>query len=131
MVIVPADHGLQILPIMLPESTAVIMIVFRYIPAVKGFIQNIHTEFIAGFQQFFRAGIVRTTHSIVARILQQLNLSPLCIPEGAGAKDTVIMVNTAAPELNRGVIDSQSFYRRPFQLQKSKVCCGISKRTIP
>ena len=108
MVHVFFHHPSQILPMIFFKIPRVIPFGFGDIPLVKRFIHHIQAQFVAGVQKRGGAGIVRAADSIISRFFQNTYLPILRVGKSAGPQQTVIVVDTAAPQFDRGSVDLQA-----------------------
>ena len=105
---VPADKSGQILLPAVREILAVIAAAFGDSPGVKRFVENVHSQAVAGFDQRGGRRIMRRPDRVEARLLQLPDLSCFGFIQGNRAQQTVVVMEASSPQLDGLSIDPES-----------------------
>ena len=109
MVAVAENHvgNIPLPPIVEPE-VVIVLTALESPPAVEGLVHDDHTDLVADLQQVEGGGIVGDADGVEARFLEPRELTAAGGGVVGRAQHAVIVVDTAAAELDRLAVDLQA-----------------------
>ncbi len=108
VIVVPIHHGSGILcPVIFKVQTIVILI-FSVVPHIEGFIHDIHTAMVTGFQHGTGCRVMGGSNGIETGFLHDANSAPLTLIVGCGSQNTIVVMDTAAPKQRFLSIDEKA-----------------------
>ena len=124
MIIISLDHGSRIRFPPCFKITSIIIFIFSVVPGIKGFIHNIHSQFITRSQHCFTGRIMRASDGIKSGFFHDLHTSSLTFFPACRSQDPIVMMDTAASQKRRFSIYKKSL-RTPGKLTDTKplFCC--------
>ena len=108
-------HGRQIPPPLTVEHSGIIMIGLRHIPAVKCLVHHIHAQSVTEFQRHLGGRIVRHADGVETTLLQNSDAPLLSIVKFTGSQNTMVMMDTSAPQQHTLPVDRHSLFCAPLQ----------------
>ena len=115
VIIVLLHHIFEILLPPVIHIGGIVMLGFVHIPAVNILIHHQHAQLVTRIEKILGGRVMGGTNSIVAGLLQDADAAFFHFRVGAGAENTVVMMNTGASDYGALSIESNAFFRRPCQ----------------
>ena len=94
------------------EVVAVVILAFLLLPLVETFVDNQHTQRVAGVEEGFGGQVMARAHGIVALCLHQFYLAYLGTVDGGTAQKSVVVVDAAAAKFHRLAVEQETLVGR-------------------
>ena len=98
------------------EEARIVLRLLALVPAVEGFVDDQHAQFVRGVERGLAGRIVGAADGVVAGGLHQGDLAGVRAGRAGGAEHVVVVVDIAAAQPHRLAVDAQAVCRRPAEI---------------
>ncbi len=115
MIAITQHHRVDIPLPPIVEEARIVVLRFALCPDIEWLVEHEQTESITSIKKCRGRRIMCRADGIEARCLQQLNPSLLGPIEGRGAKRPIVVMNTAASELDGCAVQAADLFRQTMR----------------